>query len=90
MAASGVGRGRGWLNLNKQQRPGGTPESVNLTQQEPVLSSTMSQLNITEHAKLISQINLLNENDDGILLNQKLKAIVEVWKESCKSDSEVQ
>lgn len=86
MAASGVGRGRGWLNLNKQQRPGGTPESV---QHEPS-NSTMGQLNIAEYSKLISQINMLNENDDGILLNQKLKVIVEVWQESCKTDAEVQ
>lgn len=85
MAASGVGRGRGWLNLNKQQRPGGTPESV----EQEVVSSTLGQLNITEYSKLISQINMLNENDDGILLNQKLKAIIEVWEESCKTVADV-
>lgn len=88
MAASGIGRGRGWLNLNKQ-RPGGTPESTSVTQ-DMSLNSTMNQLNITEYTKLISQINMLNENDDGILFNQKLKAIMEVWQDSCKTDDDVQ
>lgn len=92
MAASGIGRGRGWLNLNKQQRPGGVPESVSVTTvtQEVSLNTTMTQLNIGEYAKLINQINMMNENDDGILFNQKLKAIIEVWKESCKTDADVQ
>lgn len=95
MAASGIGRGRGWLNLYKQQqqqqRPGGVPESVTVTQpQEVSLNTTMNQLNISEYAKLINQINMMNENDDGIRFNQKLKAIIEVWKESCKTDADVQ
>lgn len=89
MAASGIGRGRGWLNLNKQQRPGGVPESTTVTQ-EVSLNSTMNQLNITEYTKLINQINMLNENDDGILFNQKLKTIIEVWQESCKTDADVE
>lgn len=97
MSASGIGRGRGWLNLYKQQqqqqqqRPGGVPESVTVTQpQEVTLNTTMNQLNIGEYAKLITQINMMNENDDGIRFNQKLKAIIEVWKESCKTDADVQ
>lgn len=89
MTASGVGRGRGWLNLNKQQRPGGTPESVAVMQQE-TLSSSMGQLNMSEYSKLIGQINKLSDNDDGIKLNQKLKAILQVWQESCKTDAEVE
>lgn len=93
MAASGIGRGRGWLNLNKQQRPGGVPETTTITQDTPVNSApvtTMNHLNISEYGKLINQINMLNPNDDGIKFNQKLKAILEVWKESCKTDADVQ
>lgn len=86
---SGVGRGRGWLNLNKQPRPGGVPESMSLQQEQSVVS-TLGQLNISEYSKLINQINMLNENDDGILLNQKLKNILEVWRESCKTSADVQ
>lgn len=88
MAASGIGRGRGWLNLNKQQRPGGTPENATVSH-DLSANTTMSQLNITEYAKLINQINMLNENDDGILFNQKLKAIMKVWQESCKTEADV-
>lgn len=82
MAASGVGRGRGWLNLNKNSsnlpRPGDTTLNITANRITPAVPvsnnhAKISQTNITKYSPLLSQINTLSDNDDGILLNQKLK-----------------
>lgn len=95
MAGSGVGRGRGWLNLvrnsldNSDVRPGGTPAT-------PVQTSNMTnnvpetiQPNSAQYSKLITQISALDENDDGILLNQKLRFIIETWHDVCENEADV-
>lgn len=99
MASSGVGRGRGWLNINKNStnlpRPGDTAVSITtnrITSAVPVnnYQTKMIQLNIGKYSPLLNQINTLSDNDDGILLNQKLKKILEVWQELCLSEADVQ
>lgn len=47
-------------------------------------------VDINKYAKLISQINMMDNNDDGIKFNWKLKAIIEVWQNTCKTPIEVE
>lgn len=49
----------------------------------------LEELKITPYDKLIRQINMFHE-DDGIRFNKKLKAVMEVWKESCKTKADVE
>ncbi|XP_025836599.1 uncharacterized protein LOC108744470 isoform X2 [Agrilus planipennis] len=84
MAASGVGRGRGWLNLNKRSnpiRPGPIPSSnENQNAEKASLGKD----------KVLSTLEALDVKDDGILLNQKLKYILECFEQECKTANEVE
>lgn len=90
---SGVGRGRGWLNINKNaQNPGCVSSSQTLQNPNEVPSPstyTAHQPNTQPYGSLISIINQLNDNDDGILLNQKLQTVVQTWMQECKTGLEV-
>lgn len=90
MSGSGTGRGRGWLNLNKNAstpRPGGIPNTdFNDTLTKDLSATT---LNCQQYPRLLSLIEQLDANDDGILLNQKLKNIIQNWTQECNSGAEV-
>lgn len=43
-----------------------------------------------EYDDLIGKIRLLNINDDGIKLNQKIKYIIENWNEICRNEMDVE
>lgn len=99
MAASGAGRGRGWLNLNKNSsslpRPGDAPVNVttNRTTSTVPVNNNHEKIalpNVTKYLPLISQINMLHSKDDGIMLNRKLKKILEVWQEVCLTEKDVE
>lgn len=88
---SGIGRGRGWLNMNKNTRPG-PPDPIentncefNPTTQPVPLAHTINP----KFANIIAKISLYNENDDGILLNQKLKHIIEEFTKDCSNAADV-
>lgn len=92
---SGIGRGRGWLNINKNAntKPG-IPSPVentitNFDSSPTVISTTPPKLN-PKHANIISKISLFNDNDDGILMNQKLKHIVEEFQKDCQTQKDVE
>lgn len=96
MSGSGTGRGRGWLNLNKNAgapKPGGLPNgiSTNNTFSESKLVHDQSSATIgnSQYQSLVCLLEQLDLNDDGILLNQKLKHIIESWGIECNSDTDV-
>lgn len=106
---SGVGRGRGWLNLNKSNTnpPGmppphsaattGTATNVSYESNSNAAtdtSSTTCDVKYSnalpqQYAELISLLNQLNANDDGILINQKFKCIIQTWSNTCSTSNEV-
>lgn len=98
MTSSGVGRGRGWLNLNKNQnaavippRPGSSPTSVNpLSPNLALIDDAQFADKSNEFIDLINIVKQLNLNDDGIKFNQKKKHILETWKESCQAGDDVE
>lgn len=91
--SSGVGRGRGWLNLKQNQN---IPNSSGPT----TLTSPINPTNVKEETQftdipnetndLVNKIKQLNICDDGILFNQKIKYIVENWKNDCRTNEEVE
>lgn len=97
MAASGVGRGRGWLNINKSPIPEQRPGIRNVTATHSAHNAVgrsihfadASQLEVERLSELFAQINTLDESDDGILFNQKLKNIIQTWHEVCTSEADV-
>lgn len=92
--SSGVGRGRGWLNL-KQSQNVPNPTAVSTLTSPPI-----NQANVKEETQfvdipndnndLVNKIKQLNLSDDGILFNQKIKYIVENWKNDCRTNEEVE
>ncbi|GJQ71462.1 hypothetical protein Trydic_g8750 [Trypoxylus dichotomus] len=98
MAASGVGRGRGWLNINKNAatKPGqissgslnSPPSEVQNNFAPP--TATNNGACPEQYAKLISLINQLNNIDDGILINQKFKVIIDTWTQDCPTSNQVE
>lgn len=92
--SGGVGRGRGWLNLKGQniKSPGSESNIPN--------HNVSPDFNLSENKKfsdagsdysdLISKINQLNINDDGIKFNQKIQYIIENWAKDCQSAPEVE
>lgn len=97
--SSGVGRGRGWLNL-KQNQNNTNPAVVGNVANPPKNSVNQANLNTKEEKQfidtqkeacdLVNKIKQLNINDDGILFNQKIKYIIENWKNDCRTSEEVQ
>ncbi|KAK4884171.1 hypothetical protein RN001_000442 [Aquatica leii] len=94
-SASGSGRGRGWMKLNNKtehERPGGTP-SNNLVNSVTKLNIDQNEYkkncDIPQFAKLINIFEQIDAKDDGILLNQKLKHLIKVWREDCKSATDI-
>lgn len=98
MSSSGVGRGRGWLNLNKNQnaavvppRPGSSPTSINpLSPNLALIDDAQFVDKSNEFTDLINIVKQLNLNDDGIKFNQKKKHLLESWKESCQTGDDVE
>lgn len=93
MAGSGVGRGRGWLNINKNQntKPGSAASSsVSNTHYEYDNTAVTTGASNTKYSNVITKIGYFDENDDGILLNQKLKNIIEELNSSCHSAADVE
>lgn len=92
---SGIGRGRGWLNINKNAntKPGiHSPVENTITNFDyspTVIATTPPKLN-PKHANIISKISLFNDNDDGILMNQKLKHIIEEFQKDCQTQKDVE
>lgn len=96
MSGSGIGRGRGWLNINKNQKPGLPPDTMSPKPDEchnyesPAVNALTTPPKVNpKYSPIFSKINLFNENDDGILLNQKLKSIIEEFNKVCQSPTEV-
>ncbi|KAF5297902.1 hypothetical protein FQA39_LY11887 [Lamprigera yunnana] len=76
-SVSGSGRGRGWMKLKDKgdnKCPG---------------DQDSKKYNDCQYSKLISIFEQIDEEDDGILLNQKLKRLYEVWLEECTSLEEI-
>jgi len=97
MSGSGAGRGRGWLNLNKNPaaRPGGVPSATTNSNNyidslsQDFYTATMN-VQVPQYPRLVALLEQLDPNDDGILLNQKLKNILQNWKNKCNSGAEVE
>lgn len=97
--SKGVGRGRGWLNLKQSQNNPNTAAVGNLAS-PPLSVVNQTNVNTNEENKfiatpedgcdLVNKIKQLNVNDDGILFNQKIKYILENWKNDCRSGEEVE
>ncbi|KYB26290.1 hypothetical protein TcasGA2_TC009812 [Tribolium castaneum] len=79
----GAGRGRGWLNLGSNAEP---PKPMGLP--PPVVPSPVEVS--PEYKELVDRVKELNVNDDGILLNQKVKHIQSFWQNECHTQEEVQ
>ncbi|KAJ8947835.1 hypothetical protein NQ318_009980 [Aromia moschata] len=100
MTSSGIGRGRGWLNLKKNPTvnvplcPQSMPlNSSSINPLSPKLSSTDEVQFVdssNEFTDLINKVKQLNVNDDGIKFNQKIKYIVENWKQNCETSEAVE
>ncbi|CAH0550645.1 unnamed protein product [Brassicogethes aeneus] len=86
------GRGRGWLNVYKSNsapiQPGIVPEPV-INNAKPVDNTKFVDAR-EEYMDLANKVKKLNVNDDGILFNQKIKYILENWKECCSNGEEVE
>lgn len=108
MAISGVGRGRGWLNIKKNpnlrngRKPGIGYVAGVTPSPSSILSTADSQINISsptysntgssplKYPMLISAIEQLNTDDDGIRINQKFKIIKDTWTACCPTSTEVE
>ncbi|KAL1497502.1 hypothetical protein ABEB36_008453 [Hypothenemus hampei] len=92
MSNTGVGRGRGWLNLKNQEKsnPGVTSLDLEQIASFTIQEKTEFSDSSDDFSSLINKIKKLNLNDDGILFNQKIKYIVENWNEDCKNAAEVE
>ncbi|KAJ8925440.1 hypothetical protein NQ315_009273 [Exocentrus adspersus] len=98
MSSSGVGRGRGWLNLSKNPnpaaeppRPGSIPSPTSVNPNSPsLIDESHFADKSNEFIDLINIVKQLNINDDGIKFNQKKKYIVESWKDCCQTGEEVE
>ncbi|KAF7268433.1 hypothetical protein GWI33_018442 [Rhynchophorus ferrugineus] len=96
--SSGVGRGRGWLNLgnhNTKNIPGIDEVPTHLSSKQ--ISSPVDKSNDSfnsdaseDFSSLINTIKQLSVCDDGILFNQKIKYIVEKWSTECENAAEVE
>lgn len=96
--SSGVGRGRGWLNLKMQ----GTKSPGGETQNSPPIINDSHSPNLhspdnrkfedasDDFSSLINKIKQLNLQDDGIKFNQKIKYIVEGWTQDCLNGADVE
>lgn len=93
--SSGVGRGRGWLNLKQNQN---TPNSTAVV--GTIASPPITPANVKEEIQfvdipndnndLVNKIKQLNLSDDGILFNQKIKYIIKDWNKDCRTSEEVE
>nr|CAH7714674.1 unnamed protein product [Callosobruchus chinensis] len=95
MSKGGVGRGRGWLNLNKNQgqNASNTPPRVgNATAGQDFTPAEESRYidAPSSYNDLISKIQQLNTKDDGILFNQKIRYVLENWKQDCQNSEQVE
>lgn len=87
MSKSGVGRGRGWLKLQKNQQ-NVSPNTVPLPPESLKDESEFSD--VSEYKDLISRVKELDVTDDGIKFNQKIRYILENWKQDCQTSEEVE
>ncbi|KAG5861709.1 hypothetical protein JTB14_036471 [Gonioctena quinquepunctata] len=97
MAKAAGGRGRGWLNLSKNQ---GAPNNFSVPMVPPLIGNTNhinpsviddnQFVDAVEYIDLINVVKELNISDDGIKFNQKMKYILEKWKEDCKTGDDVE
>ncbi|XP_030765691.1 uncharacterized protein LOC115889761 [Sitophilus oryzae] len=95
--SGGVGRGRGWLNLN-------TPNKYTPGIDEMPSPSASKHLNTNEiddenkyytdvpqdFSDLINAVKVISLEDDGIKFNQKMKYITEIWVEKCRNSDDVE
>ncbi|XP_060536163.1 uncharacterized protein LOC132708071 [Cylas formicarius] len=89
MSASGVGRGRGWLNLKSQNVPG-APGSGTSPNSSPSPTDQHFSNAVSDFSILLGKIKQLNLADDGIKFNQKIKYILDGWFEECQTASDVE
>lgn len=100
--SSGVGRGRGWLNL-KQNQNSTAPAAVGNLTSPTITSVNLTNTNITNTKEenkfldipdndtaLTNIIQQLNINDDKILFKKQITYIAENWKPDCKTSEEVE
>ncbi|XP_057669364.1 uncharacterized protein LOC130901784 [Diorhabda carinulata] len=96
MSKSGVGgRGRGWLHLNKNQNAAPNPAPIQVADNPKNITvigdeSKFTDVNEHEFKDLISKIREIKVTDDGIKFNQKIKYILENWKQDCQNSEEVE
>ncbi|CAH2007181.1 unnamed protein product [Acanthoscelides obtectus] len=92
MSKSGVGRGRGWLNLNKTQSQNAVPKVGAATAGQDLTAAEESRYidASSSYNDLINKIQQLNIKDDGILFNQKIKYVLENWKQDCQNSEQVE
>ncbi|XP_017771947.1 PREDICTED: uncharacterized protein LOC108559247 [Nicrophorus vespilloides] len=91
---SGKGRGRGWLQLNKSQEAkigSSTLHSPTIlaSPMNGELSSTMNLQTNPQYDTIIQTLAKFNENDDGIVINQKYKYLTDCMIEECKTQEQV-
>lgn len=93
--SSGIGRGRGWLNLKQNQNCSNAAvgnlaspsvSQTNLKTEEEAEFTDMPKDN-DDLLVIMSQINL---NGDGKLLDQNIRYILKNWKSVCQTPEDVE
>ncbi|CAG9864054.1 unnamed protein product [Phyllotreta striolata] len=90
MSKSGVGRGRGWMNLQKNQQQHVLPINIHANETPKISLKDVTEFIDIENDELTKRIKELNINDDGIKFNQKIKFILEKWKQDCQTGEDVE
>ncbi|KAF5300875.1 hypothetical protein FQR65_LT09037 [Abscondita terminalis] len=88
-----TGRGRMVINSKSNSDRLGSDSSNNLTNSVAKLGIEINGYkkndDILQSTKLLSIFEQIDANDDGILLNQKLKHLITVWLEDCISATDI-
>nr|XP_023013387.1 uncharacterized protein LOC111503334 [Leptinotarsa decemlineata] len=96
MSKNSGGRGRGWLNLNKNNSSSSNMSNPvvpvgNLSNH--VIQSTNDEnlfVDAQEYNDLVNIVKKLNIDDDGIKFNQKIRHLLEQWKAVCLTSDDVE
>ncbi|KAK9880513.1 hypothetical protein WA026_011752 [Henosepilachna vigintioctopunctata] len=86
MLSAGAGRGRGWMKLEKNTEPCRPGDEFKKLESS---SSHFAVPKKKSYDDLVKQFECLNSDDDGILLNEKLKHIRSVFMNACETEEEI-
>lgn len=84
---TGIGRGRDWLKLKTESKPGEPINSLSNKLSNSILDSESQNAN--KYDSIVAEYYLVNENDDDYQLKLRAECIQNAFEKECKTLDEM-